>query len=174
MFLLALAALGGCASAPPRRTAPSPSARGTATLPAPAAENLDEVLNRDPDPKRNELVLIALSQVGVPYRWGGHSPLTGFDCSGLVVYVYQQALQLRLPRTTFAQARDSLPVDAQGLRPADLVFFNTLGPAFSHVGIYIGNHRFVHAPTTGSAVQIDRLHLPYWTGRFDGGRRLIS
>lgn len=174
MFLLAFAALTGCTSAPPRRAAAPPGPRGSTALPPPSAENLDEVLNRDPDPKRNELVLIALSQVGVPYRWGGHTPLTGFDCSGLVVYVYQQALQLKLPRTTFAQARDSRPVDPQGLRPADLVFFNTLGPAYSHVGIYIGNFRFVHAPTSGSTVQIDRLHLPYWTDRFDGARRLIA
>lgn len=172
MFLLSLAALAGCTSAPPRRAGPPP-ARDGASLP-PSVESLDDVLKRDPDPKRNELVLIALSQVGAPYRWGGHSPLTGFDCSGLVVYVYQQALQLKLPRTTFAQARGGQPIDPQALRPADLVFFNTLGPAFSHVGIYIGNARFVHAPTSGSNVQIDRLHLPYWTGRFDGGRRLIA
>ncbi len=172
MFLMALAALAGCTSAPSRRVvAPSPP-RGSA--PPPSGETLDDVLNRDPDPKRNELVLIALSQLGVPYRWGGHSPLTGFDCSGLVVYVYQQALQLKLPRTTFAQARGSRPVEPQELRAADLVFFNTLGPAYSHVGIYIGNSRFVHAPTSGSTVQIDRMQLPYWTDRFDGARRLIA
>lgn len=173
MFLLGLAALTGCSSAPPRR-AGTPTTRDSASLPPPSVETLDEVLNLDPDPRRNELVLIALSQVGVPYRWGGYSPLTGFDCSGLVVYVYQQALQLKLPRTTFAQARGGQPIDPHALRPADLVFFNTLGPAFSHVGIYIGNARFVHAPTSGSSVQIDRLRLPYWTARFDGGRRLVA
>jgi cell wall-associated NlpC family hydrolase len=177
MFLLGLAMLAGCSSAPRRQPAPprpTSSPQPPVPLPPPSAETLDDVLSRDPDPKRNELVLVALSQLGIPYRWGGLSPLTGFDCSGLVVYVYQQVLQLKLPRVTYGQARESRPIDVDDLRPADLVFFNTMGPPFSHVGIYIGNRRFVHAPVSNEVVRIERLQLPYWMDRFNGGRRVIG
>lgn len=165
MFFMGIALLGGCASAP------SPAPRTSA--PPPAARTLDDVLDGDPDPRRNELVLVALSQIGAPYRWGGNSPMTGFDCSGLVVYVYQQVLRVVLPRTTFAQARGARSIPTEALRLADLVFYNTLGPAFSHVGLYIGNERFVHAPNANDVVRIENMRTGYWVERFNGARRVI-
>jgi cell wall-associated NlpC family hydrolase len=126
------------------------------------------------DAKRNELVLFALSQVGLPYRWGGHSPNEGFDCSGLIVYAYQQSLQVAVPRTSYAQARIGRDIPNRELRSGDLVFFNTMRQRFSHVGIYVGDNRFVHAPAANDRVRLDRLDAPYWHGRFDGARRLIA
>jgi cell wall-associated NlpC family hydrolase len=126
------------------------------------------------DAKRNELVLFTLSQVGLPYRWGGNAPNEGFDCSGLVVYAFQQSLQVAVPRTTYAQARIGRDIPNRELRSGDLVFFNTMRQRFSHVGIYVGDGRFVHAPAANERVRLDRLNATYWQGRFDGARRLIA
>lgn len=162
MFMLGLAVLAGCST-----TSSPPSIHtGPGTL--------DDVLNRDPDPKRNEVVLIALSQVGLPYRWGGVSPTAGFDCSGLVVYVFQQSLQIALPRTAFSQARAGRGVSRADLRPGDLVFFNTMRQRYSHVGIYAGDGQFVHAPSANELVRLERLDAVYWRERFNGARRLIA
>lgn len=162
MFLLSLMAFAGCG-----------------TLPSPPAINagigtLDDIFNRDPDPKRSEVVLIALSQVGLPYRWGGVSPIAGFDCSGLVVYVFSQSIQLVLPRTAVAQARAGRGVRRTDLRPGDVVFFNTMKQRYSHVGIYVGEGRFVHAPTANELIRVESMELPYWQRRFDGARRFIA
>jgi len=132
------------------------------------------MLAADPDPRRNDVITVALSQVGTPYFWGGGSPVIGFDCSGLVSYVFQQALHLTLPRVSYDQARLGRAVAEDALRPADLVFFNTLRREFSHVGIYIGRGRFVHAPVTGAFVRIERLTGDYWRTRYDGARRVLA
>lgn len=120
----------------------------------------------------SEVAFMALALVGSPYAAGGASPETGFDCSGLVAYVYNRALRLSLPRDTFNLARAGQPVTE--LEPGDLLFYNTQGRAYSHVGIYLGESRFVHAPSTGGSVRIEDMRLAYWTRRFDGARRVAE
>jgi cell wall-associated NlpC family hydrolase len=120
----------------------------------------------------SEIAFVALALVGTPYAAGGASPEAGFDCSGLVAYVFARSLQLRLPRNTFDLARASTAVEPGDLRPGDLVFYNTQRRAFSHVGIYLGESRFVHAPSTGGAVRIEDMDGRYWAQRFDGARRV--
>jgi len=119
-----------------------------------------------------EVVLQAISMVGVPYAQGGDSPAAGFDCSGLVAYVYFRASQHTLPRTTQYLSRVGIKIDSRELRPGDLVFFNTQGHRNSHVGIYLGDQRFIHAPSSGGTVRIDSLRGRYWQRRFDGARRV--
>lgn len=116
--------------------------------------------------------VLAVSLVGVPYRNGGTSPASGFDCSGLVWYVYRQAADLSLPRSAPEMARAGWPVEADAMRAGDLVFYNTLGRAFSHVGLYVGGGRFVHAPSSGGSVEIVPMHNGYWVRRFSGARRV--
>lgn len=119
-----------------------------------------------------EFALRALSFVGVPYRWGGTSPDTGFDCSGLVRYVYEQMTGRPLPYNAYGLARVASTIDDAELQPGDLVFFNTLREPFSHVGIYLGESRFLHAPSSGSNVRISSMKNRYWTARYNGARRL--
>jgi len=114
----------------------------------------------------------ALAYQGVRYRWGGNDPGTGFDCSGLIVYAARQSLGLKLPRRAIDLASQGRPVNRDRLQVGDLVFFNTLGRRFSHVGIYIGNDQFVHAPSTGGVVRTANLNGSYWTKRYNGARRL--
>lgn len=121
----------------------------------------------------SEVTLQALSQVGQPYRWGGSRPGEGFDCSGLVQYVYREALGIELPRTSRAMSTRGEAVDRDSLAPGDLVFFQTTRQRNSHVGIYIGDGRFVHAPSSGSLVRVEALDKRYWTKRFNGGRRPV-
>jgi cell wall-associated NlpC family hydrolase len=119
-----------------------------------------------------ELVMHALSFVGIHYRRGGESPETGFDCSGLVRHVFRESLGLALPRTSRDISRMGETVRRDQLQPGDLVFFNTLRRGFSHVGIYLGEHRFVHAPATGGEVRVEDMRQRYWTQRFNGARRI--
>lgn len=119
-----------------------------------------------------EVLLSALSLSGTPYKFGGNSPETGFDCSGFVRYVFSQAANLTLPHgaRAISQLGKSIPVDQ--LQPGDLVFFNTLKKTFSHVGIYVGEGRFIHAPSNGGGVHIVNMNEAYWAKRFNGARRL--
>jgi cell wall-associated NlpC family hydrolase len=121
-----------------------------------------------------ELVMHALSFVGINYRRGGESPETGFDCSGLVRHVFRESLGLSLPRTSRDISRVGETVRRDQLQPGDLVFFNTLRRGFSHVGIYLGEHRFVHAPATGGEVRVEDMRQRYWTQRFNGARRIAT
>lgn len=114
----------------------------------------------------------ALQYIGVPYRFGGSNPQSGFDCSGLVNHVYRETLGIILPRTSRQLATVGVPVSAEDLRPGDLVFFNTRGAPHSHVGIYLGDSRFIHAPRARTLVRIDRLDDPGYRDRFEGARRL--
>ncbi|MCX8522043.1 MAG: C40 family peptidase [Rhodoferax sp.] len=120
----------------------------------------------------SELVTNAFGFLGVPYRRGGNSAETGFDCSGLVRTLYQQTAGLLLPRKASDQAAATEKIDKKELLPGDLVFFNTMRRAFSHVGIYVGNGKFVHAPKPGGEVRVDDLGTSYWAKRFDGARRV--
>ena len=122
--------------------------------------------------RAREIFFYALSLVGVHYRWGGNSPQTGFDCSGLVSHVYRQIAGLVLPRDSYAMARLGTPIALDELRPGDLVFFNTMRRPFSHVGIYLGDKRFVHAPSSGKTVDVVDMTEPYWAKRYNGARRI--
>ena len=114
----------------------------------------------------------ALAAVGTRYRYGGRSPETGFDCSGLVAHVFQEAWGLLLPHNAQAQSRIGKSVRAAELAPGDLVFYNTRNRRYSHVGIYLGEGKFVHAPKTGTTVRVENLRSSYWTKRFNGARRI--
>ena len=120
------------------------------------------------------VVLTALNFVDTPYRYGGNTAATGFDCSGFTRHVYRQTLGVVLPRQSDQQAIDGdlSDVDRDDLQPGDLVFFNTARRAYSHVGIYIGDDRFVHAPRTGAQVRVENLRVRYWSRRYDGARRV--
>ena len=117
-----------------------------------------------------ELVLRALSLLGVNYKFGGNSPDTGLDCSGLVRHVFREAVGVVLPRRAEEMSRAGQSVDTAQLKPGDLVFFNTLRRTFSHVGIYIGDNRFIHAPSTNGRIRIDQLDARYYAQRFDAAR----
>jgi cell wall-associated NlpC family hydrolase len=119
-----------------------------------------------------EFALRALSFIGVRYQWGGTSPDTGFDCSGLIRYVYAQITGQSLPYNAHELSRVGETVDRSELQPGDLVFFNTLRKPFSHVGIYLGESRFVHAPSRGGSVEIVDMSQRYWKSRYNGARRL--
>jgi cell wall-associated NlpC family hydrolase len=120
-----------------------------------------------------ELINQGMEYLGIAYRFGGSSPETGLDCSGLVQNVFRNALGLDLPRTAYQMAHLGDKVGLDDLKPGDLVFFNTMRRAFSHVGLYLGDGRFLHAPATGGRVSIEDLDKSYWTRRFDGARRLV-
>jgi cell wall-associated NlpC family hydrolase len=122
--------------------------------------------------KASELVLNAMTFLGVPYKRGGTSSDTGFDCSGFVRAIYEQTAGLLLPRKASEQAATSQKIDRADLQPGDLVFFNTMRRAFSHVGIYIGDGKFIHSPKPGAEVRVESLSLAYWARRFDGARRV--
>jgi len=119
-----------------------------------------------------EPALHAFSLVGTPYRWGGNTPAGGFDCSGLVVYVMRRATGKTLPRTVEKMWASGREVPAEDRLPGDLVFFNTTGKEYSHVGIYIGQNRFVHAPTEGGTVRLESLVSSYWGPKITGFRRI--
>ena len=121
-----------------------------------------------------DLAIYALGMIGVDYRYGGDTPEEGLDCSGLVRHVFQEVTGVTLPRTSKELARVGKAVQRADLKPGDLVFFNTRRFAFSHVGIYLGDDRFIHAPRTGSEVEIAELDNGYWRKHFDGARRLVG
>lgn len=121
-----------------------------------------------------EILINALSLTGIKYKYGGNSPETGFDCSGFVRYVFQQAANLTLPHGARALSQIGQSVPVEQLRPGDLVFFNTLKSAFSHVGIYLGNNRFIHAPSSGGGIHVVNMNDEYWSKRFNGARRVDS
>jgi len=121
-----------------------------------------------------EVALFAMSLLDVGYRFGGSNPEAGLDCSGMVRYVYKNALGLDLPHNAAAIAKRARPVPDSELRSGDLVFFNTLGYAFSHVGIYLGDGKFVHAPSSKGRVRIASMSNPYFASRYLGGRTLLD
>ncbi|MDN4587656.1 hydrolase Nlp/P60 [Xenophilus aerolatus] len=124
--------------------------------------------------RTSELVVSAMGFLGVPYRRGGNSAETGFDCSGFVRAMYNKSVGLLLPRRAEEQAAATEKIDRSDLKPGDLVFFNTMRRAFSHVGIYIGDGKFIHSPRTGSEVRVEDMNGSYWQRRFNGARRVIE
>lgn len=124
--------------------------------------------------KASELVSNAMDLLGVPYRRGGSSFETGFDCSGFVRTLYEQTAGLLLPRSAAQQAAATEKIDRSDLQPGDLVFFNTMRRTFSHVGIYVGEGKFIHAPKPGAKVRVEDMGASYWKKRFDGARRVFD
>jgi cell wall-associated NlpC family hydrolase len=122
--------------------------------------------------KASELVMQAMGLLGVPYKRGGTSEEKGFDCSGFVRYMYEKSVGLVLPRRAEEQAKVTEEISRSELKPGDLVFFNTLKRTFSHVGIYVGDGKFIHAPRPGKAVRVDDMREAYWQQRFNGARRV--
>jgi len=122
----------------------------------------------------SELVLTAMGFLGVPYRRGGNNAESGFDCSGFVKAMYENTVGLVLPRRADQQAAATSKVDKDDLQPGDLVFFNTMKRAFSHVGIYVGEGKFIHSPKPGAQVRVEDMGQGYWQRRFDGARRVLS
>lgn len=122
----------------------------------------------------NDLAIYAISLAETPYRYGGNSPESGFDCSGFVRHVFLKSLGLQLPRTSLEMSRIGEPLQEGQLRPGDLVFFNTQQQPYSHVGIYVGENRFVHAPKSGKAIAIVSMRESYWRNRYEGARRITS
>ncbi len=121
----------------------------------------------------SDLVMTAMNFLGVPYVRGGSSEETGFDCSGFTRHIFENSIGLALPRRADEQARSAglLAINRAELKPGDLVFFNTMKRTFSHVGIYVGDDKFIHAPRTGSEVRIEDMRESYWERRFTGARR---
>ena len=121
----------------------------------------------------SDMVITAMNFLGVPYRLGGTTEATGFDCSGFTRHIFEMSLGLVLPRRASEQANAAglTKVGRDELRPGDLVFFNTMRHTFSHVGIYVGDGKFIHSPATGGAVRVDDMRYAYWSQRYDGARR---
>jgi cell wall-associated NlpC family hydrolase len=149
-------------------------------LPAPVLSAEPWETGTDAEPTRfqrftnraSELALHAMSMIGIRYRRGGNMPESGLDCSGLVRYVFKEAWNKDLPRTSEELSREGQQVDAKDLQPGDLVFYNTLRRSFSHVGIYLGDNKFIHAPSPGGKVRIESMDVGYWKKRFNGARRI--
>ncbi|WGK62935.1 C40 family peptidase [Halopseudomonas sp. SMJS2] len=160
LLVLSLAVLAGCASAP---QAPAPSAAVPSAPPAPPA-----AVSHD------QLLFHAFSLVGTPYRYGGSSPESGFDCSGLINYVYRESAGLTLPRTTAGLSALPGTTSVKSLRPGDLVLFSTGGKRVDHAGIYVGDGRFLHAPSTGGRVRVDELDASYWQRAYASARRVLD
>jgi cell wall-associated NlpC family hydrolase len=163
-LVLALAVLAGCAGAP---QVVRQQARPRLVLPA----HWPSVTPERPG-DANEVLIRALSLVGTPYRYGGNTPEAGFDCSGLVGYVFRDRLARALPRTSAELGMAGDRITLERMATGDLVVFGA-GAAVSHVGIYVGEGRFVHAPSSGGTVRLDRLDAPYWRDHLLDARRLL-
>ncbi len=149
------------------------------------ADPLDEFISNltptDPTPfalkpiaKLQEAAIAAISFVGKPYVFGSSNPDVGFDCSGLVQYVLLQSGVKKLPRSSLEMYDNSSPIEVENLVVGDLLFFRTSNSQINHVGIYVGEGRFIHAPSSGNFVRLDKLEQSYWQKAFAGGRRVLS
>jgi cell wall-associated NlpC family hydrolase len=153
-----------------RNAPPPPAEQGSEPAPQPVAP--EPLLPSAAADDAADIVMHALGLLGVPYRWGGTDPRRGLDCSGLVVHVFQSVRGQALPRRAVDLSRAGEPVARHRLSAGDLVFFNTLGYANSHVAIYIGDGQFVHAPARRGVVRIEALDETYWRTRYNGARRI--
>ncbi|MBQ0931295.1 C40 family peptidase [Ideonella alba] len=142
-------------------------------VPAAAAPSSAPTLLSQVRDKASDLVLTAMNFIGVRYRRGGGTEDQGFDCSGFTRYVFENSVGLVLPRRAAEQAASPglVSIPMEDLKPGDLVFFNTMRRAFSHVGIYVGDGKFIHSPRTGEQVRVEDMRIAYWSQRFNGARR---
>jgi cell wall-associated NlpC family hydrolase len=152
LSILMLVVCAACTSSPPRTASSTPPRVGNASV--------------------NDMTFYAMSLDGTPYQPGGGTPDEGFDCSGFVKHVFEHTLGIALPRTSLEMASMGYHVEPTELAPGDLVFFRTTSKNFSHVGIYLGESQFIHAPRVGSAIRIENLTVAYWRARYNGARRL--
>lgn len=169
IFSTALSGCGG--SLPTHAPVEEPQARAQPRAPVVVPPPVTQTPQRA-SPEQSEMLFQVLTSIGVDYKYGGASHATGFDCSGLVAHVFREGYGITLPRNSFGQSQVGHPVLESELKPGDLVFYNTLNKPFSHVGIYLGDGRFIHAPKTGSAVRIESLKSAYWVKRWNGARRI--
>ncbi len=158
VLAMGLACLATGCSTPPRTGTPSPSLRAEGPY----------------NSVRNDLALFAMSLLDMPYRSGGRGPATGFDCSGLVAHIYREGGGIAIRGTSAELGRQSRPIDRSALLPGDLVFFNTLGARHSHVGVYVGQGKFIHASNPRTGVRLDQLSNRYYAQRFEGAHRLLD
>lgn len=142
--------------------------------PSPEAKATTFAKIHDVTSRASELAIRAMSMIGVHYKYGGNLPESGLDCSGLVRYLFKEVWGANLPRTSAEISRLGEHIDAKDLQPGDLVFYNTLRRGFSHVGIYLGNDKFIHAPSAGGQVRIESMDIGYWKKRFNGARRIVE
>ena len=162
---IALALVAGCSQTPQRPThpltshSPSSPSRGWFALPS--------------NDHAEEMVMYALGLLDTGYRFGGKNPEAGLDCSGMVSYIVEQVSGKKLPYNAAGIAERTRPITSGAMRPGDLVFFNTLGRSYSHMGIYMGNGKFIHAPNSRGKVRVDRLDNRYFADRFEGARTLL-
>ena len=168
LFIIA-AALGlaaGCSSKSAPKAKPSVQAQKTGQV---------RISHIKQEQGAQELMLHSMSLVGTPYKYGGSSSATGFDCSGMIQYVYQNALGVSLPRTARDMAAASRSIAPARLKTGDLVFFNTSGSnPYSHVGLYIGNGEFIHAPSSGKTIQTEKLAKPFYAKNYLGAHTFFT
>ena len=165
LALLAASLLAACTTPPtPRKTA--------STKPKPRRPI--ELSKLEASGASREILMYTLGLLDVEYQFGGANPEAGLDCSGMVAYIYQNAVGVKLPHNAAKIAELAQPVSQENLRVGDLVFFNTMNRPFSHMGLYIGDGKFVHAPRTNSAIRADFLDNSYYAARFEGGRTLFG
>ena len=157
-------ALAGCSSAPPRKT--------TSARPRPPASPALSGLTADGAGR--EILMYTLGLLDLDYRFGGSNPEAGLDCSGMVSYIYQNAVGVKLPHNAAQIAGVARPIETSRMQVGDLVFFNTMNRPFSHMGIYIGDGKFVHAPRSNSTIRVERLDNRYFAARFEGARTLFD
>ncbi|WP_137939690.1 C40 family peptidase [Chitinivorax sp. B] len=180
--LLAILLISGCASTPSetsRKSGGQAAASQRKAVPRdvkvapkgqPSAAERDSILS----PQAQEVVLYALGLLNIDYRFGGKNPESGLDCSGMVSYVFEEAVGIRLPHNAAQIARGGREVERDQLLPGDLVFFNTQNRSYSHVGIYIGENRFVHAPSTNGQIKVSSMSNKYFASRYEAARRYFD
>ncbi len=179
LLALTLTGLIGCAGQPvanskrPVSTISTPMvtpSRSTVASSPSAGASMATPFNAD----AMEVVLYALGLLNIDYRFGGSNPEQGLDCSGMVSYIFRQAAGIELPHNAARMAQLGRSIDRTQLEPGDLVFFNTRNKPFSHVGIYIGEEKFVHAPATNGQIKVSSLKNRYFASRYEGGRRYLN
>ena len=139
-----------------------------------AVESDDAPYFYDRSERIEQIISLGKSMLGTRYKYGGELKESGLDCSGLVKLTFKEALGVNLPRTSAQMAKVGEKIKSVALQPGDLVFFNTMHRAFSHVGIYMGNNEFLHAPHTGASVRVESMNTSYWSSRYNGARRLLA
>ena len=174
VLLWLLGVLVGCASPKPGPRASAPALPERGASPVPAVERGPSSSALPVSERGREVVMYALGLIDVDYRFGGKNPSSGLDCSGMVTYIYRQAAGIALSGNAARLAQLGRAIEASQLRPGDLVFFNTQNRSFSHVGIYIGDDRFIHAPSTNGKIMITSLKSGWFAQRFEAARTLLD
>ncbi|TDR81960.1 C40 family peptidase [Paludibacterium purpuratum] len=172
ILALALAGWLACVTAAPDKTAPDKVTKDDNTAAEPAGDPIGNYASSATDDAVGDMLLQAISLMGVAYRFGGSNPSTGLDCSGFIQYVFKKSLKVNLPRTAAGMAKVGRSINRAELMPGDLVFFNTRGFSYSHVGIYLGNGKFIHSPRTGKSIEVAQLNQSYWVAHYNGARRV--